>query len=144
MDSVWFFKPLHLSSMTHILYILYSLFNLYWVAGRWADLVSVGIPPSCPQCNPEGCCKTRAVLQTVSIRSNNSGKFSLRCPGSPGETETHKVNLRLKLGKCCICEVVFFVRTCRPGQKASRDWNTGMDTVPLCIWTHRYQSSKRV
>lgn len=111
--------------------ILYSLFNLYWVAGRWADLVSVGIPPSCPQCNPEGCCKTRAVLQTVSIRSNNSGKFSLHCPGSPGETETHKVNLRLTLGKCCICEVVFL---CVPAGRARRPPETGTPAWTLFLY----------
>lgn len=103
-----------------MLIVILSSPCLCWVTGRWADLVSVGIPPSCPQCNPEGCCKTQAALQTVSIRSNNSGKFSLRCPGSPGETETHKVNLGLKCGKCRVCEVL-----CVPAGRARRPPETG-------------------
>lgn len=76
--------------------------NIAWWQDKWADLVSGGILPSCPQWNHEGCCKTQEDLQTVSIQNNNFGTFSQHCLGCPGETERHKILVRLRLKQCSV------------------------------------------
>lgn len=99
--------------------------NIAWWQDKWADLVSGGIPPSCPQWNHEGCCKTQEVLQIVSIQNNNFGTFSQHCLGCPEETEKHKILVRLRLKQCSVVLCVCFFLLFLPAALAKRPLETG-------------------
>lgn len=86
----------------------------FWSCG--ANLASVDIPPSCPQWSHEGCCKTQAVLQTVSRQNSSFGRSSLHCRGCPEETEIHQKPVRLKITRLC----VFFPFPFNPSHLQSR------------------------
>ncbi len=130
-----------------------------------------GIPLVCPPCNLEECCRTPGVLRTDATHCSSYGRSLWHWKYHLSDSDKHMYyyklpqnstlrcmqyidNKDLKLVKLVLslCLVTHRTRvwgqicflTCSPGQNASRDWNTGIDTVPLCICTHRYQSSNLV